>query len=171
MTTLHSASDILESTSYLPAHLIIFSLHLPRIWAKDIKPVALHLDINHSIFNSMIASESYENMFRIYQYKYFLKVLMSVLFQRSHPFMFHFYTLIIQFQRDTLFAVNWPERHTWKGKCRYWRYSARRSNRRTIWEKMSTRCPASFSRISNLSRRINLPLAFTNACEGRESLD
>lgn len=53
---------------------------------------------------------------------------------------------------------------TWNKNCRYFRYSARMSSIRTIWEKMSTRCPRSFSRTSSLSRRISFPLLRIRCC-------
>lgn len=65
-------------------------------------------------------------------------------------------------------------RVTWNWKCLSWRYSARMSSMRTIWQKIRTRCPLSRSLNSNLSSRISLPLLFTNnwtrACQTTSSL-
>jgi len=61
-------------------------------------------------------------------------------------------------------AVDRKQGVTWKPNRLSCIYSARMSNIRTICEKMSTRCPASFNLSSSLSSRINLPLLFTNSC-------
>lgn len=47
---------------------------------------------------------------------------------------------------------------TWNKNWRLFRYSARMSSIRTIWEKMSTRWPRSFSRTRSLSRSTSFPL-------------
>jgi len=64
--------------------------------------------------------------------------------------------------KNACLASSGSREETWNGKCRSWRYSARMSSMRTIWEKMRTRCPLSRSRSSSLSSSISLPLLFTS---------
>ena len=55
---------------------------------------------------------------------------------------------------------------TWKRNWRLFRYSAKMSSIRTIWEKMRTRWPRSLRRSSSLSSSSNFPLLRMRCCKG-----